>query len=280
VDEEELVAELYRVPPGEFVAARNAKVRELRAAGERDAAAAIAKLRRPNTTEWALNMASREHSGPIAGWADAADAVRDAQEAAATGQRVDLRTALTTLRARTADVMSAASEWAPSDALSLALHEVAASPDTTNALRAGVLGAPGEPASRPGTVPARSEPRRSTRTTEASAKPDKAELRHDREADKARAAVEQAAAGVDEAKAAATAAADAQRAAEAELTAATEEVQTARRQLQAAEAGRRDAEKRHRDTRRVATEAAKKLDRAQRAHDAAVSRLDHVTKSS
>jgi hypothetical protein len=278
VDADELVTELYGVPPGEFVAARNAKVRELRAAGQRDAAETIAKLRRPNSTEWALNMAARAQPGAVAAWADAADEVRQAQEATAAGRQVDLRASLTTLRARTADMVSAASQWAASDALSLALHEIAASPDATDALRAGVLGAPRAPAGeRPAAARDTPRQRRSTRTVADSATRE-AERGQDRAADRARVAVERAAAEVDEARAAATTAADVQRAAEAELTATTDEVRSARRHLFEAEASQREAEKRQREARRAESDAGKRLARAQRAHDDALARLDKITK--
>jgi hypothetical protein len=45
---ETAVAALYRLPLGEFVAARDQLARQLRAAGDRDAARQVARLRRPS----------------------------------------------------------------------------------------------------------------------------------------------------------------------------------------------------------------------------------------
>jgi hypothetical protein len=39
--------ELYGLPPGEFTSARDARVKELRADGDRDAATAVKALRKP-----------------------------------------------------------------------------------------------------------------------------------------------------------------------------------------------------------------------------------------
>lgn len=49
------VAQLYREPPGTFVAARNRLVKDLRARGEREAAAELAAMRRPTLSVWAAN---------------------------------------------------------------------------------------------------------------------------------------------------------------------------------------------------------------------------------
>ena len=50
---------LYAVAPDAFVEARNALVKELKAAGDKEEAAAVAKLRRPSATAWALNQLAR-----------------------------------------------------------------------------------------------------------------------------------------------------------------------------------------------------------------------------
>ncbi|MFL6185898.1 MAG: hypothetical protein ACJ745_13955, partial [Actinomycetes bacterium] len=53
------VAGLYRLPPGEFVAARDQLARQLRAAGGREAARRVAALRRPSISAWAANQLAR-----------------------------------------------------------------------------------------------------------------------------------------------------------------------------------------------------------------------------
>ena len=51
--------ELYAAPPADFVARRNALVRELKAAGRSDNAKAVGTLRRPRLSEFTLNAAVR-----------------------------------------------------------------------------------------------------------------------------------------------------------------------------------------------------------------------------
>ena len=96
---------LYTTVPTEFVAARNALVKELRRAKERDEAAVVAALRRPDWTDWALNVVAAEHADAVEKFVTAAGDVRDAQAAAIEGRGgLDVRAALRTLRERTTDV--------------------------------------------------------------------------------------------------------------------------------------------------------------------------------
>jgi hypothetical protein len=55
----DLVDPLYAGPPEEFVAARDALAKRLRADGDRATAAEVAKLRRPTATAAALNQVAR-----------------------------------------------------------------------------------------------------------------------------------------------------------------------------------------------------------------------------
>lgn len=59
MDVGEVAGELYSLPPGEFTAARNRRAAEARTAGDRDLAAAIAKLRRPTRGAWLVNAVVR-----------------------------------------------------------------------------------------------------------------------------------------------------------------------------------------------------------------------------
>ena len=144
---------LYATVPTEFVAARNALVKELRRAKERDEAALVAALRRPDWTDWALNVVAAEHDRRRrASSRTAAGDVRDAQAAAIEGRAgPDVRAALRALRERTTDVSrkaAAALEHvgrAPGTAeLTARLSEIAGHAVTTDQLRMGVLGS-GEP---------------------------------------------------------------------------------------------------------------------------------------
>jgi hypothetical protein len=87
--------DLFAVAPDEFVAARDELVRELRAAGDKDEAAAIKKLRRPAVPVWALNQVARSDAGVIEELRDAAAAARSAQDNVLGGADADeLRNAL------------------------------------------------------------------------------------------------------------------------------------------------------------------------------------------
>lgn len=85
-----LVDALYALPAGEFVAARNALAKELKAGGDKEAGSAVAKLRRPTSTAWALNQIAREDADLL----DAALAARADLRAATEGTgELDVRAA-------------------------------------------------------------------------------------------------------------------------------------------------------------------------------------------
>jgi hypothetical protein len=53
---DEIVRELYVLPPAEFVTARNELVRQARAAGSREVAEGLRQLRRPTRSAWLVNL--------------------------------------------------------------------------------------------------------------------------------------------------------------------------------------------------------------------------------
>jgi hypothetical protein len=53
---DEIVRELYVLPPADFVTARNELVRKARAAGSRDVAERLQQLRRPTRSAWLVNL--------------------------------------------------------------------------------------------------------------------------------------------------------------------------------------------------------------------------------
>jgi hypothetical protein len=57
---DQAAAELYSLAPEEFIKARNARARELKAEGKRDQADAVGKLRKPTLAAWAVNQLARE----------------------------------------------------------------------------------------------------------------------------------------------------------------------------------------------------------------------------
>ncbi len=85
--------ELFDRPPSEFVAARNALVRRLRAAGDREAAGEVSRLRRPTQSVWALNQVARHEPDLIADLGDAGSQLRTATQEALDGDPSALRLA-------------------------------------------------------------------------------------------------------------------------------------------------------------------------------------------
>jgi hypothetical protein len=145
--DEQLLHQLLATPPDEFVAARNAIVKRLKADGDREQAAETAAVRRPAWVDWALNVTAFEHAADVARFADAAEAIRDAQRGAVTGRSgVDLRTAMTGLRDRTGElarranaVLTRHGRPAALPDITERLAEVAVSDASTEQLRAGLL---------------------------------------------------------------------------------------------------------------------------------------------
>lgn len=143
VDVARLVGELYAVEPGEFVATRKRLAAELKAAGEKEAAATFVKLRKPTVLEHALNETARSDPEVVDAWASAVDAVGAAQSAAIGGGAAGpLREATATLRAATSALVRAATQHAgAAKAGELATFLAGlATPTGTSSLRRGVLG--------------------------------------------------------------------------------------------------------------------------------------------
>ena len=65
MDLERVSQELYRLPPTEFTAARNAKAAEARLQGRADLATSLKKLRRPSVGAWLANLLVVEDSRDV-----------------------------------------------------------------------------------------------------------------------------------------------------------------------------------------------------------------------
>ena len=88
------VDELYAADPAEFVAARNALVKQLKADGDKEGAAAIGALQKPTKVAWAINQVVRQDPGRIAELRAAGEELRDRQaEALSSGEAGALRDA-------------------------------------------------------------------------------------------------------------------------------------------------------------------------------------------
>jgi len=80
VDINAVADELYSQPPEEFTAARNVFEKEAKASGDKQLAAAIHQLRKPNTAAWLANQLVREHSDQVKTFLELGAAMRHATE--------------------------------------------------------------------------------------------------------------------------------------------------------------------------------------------------------
>lgn len=80
MDVDEVADELYRLPPAEFVPARDARAAEARAQGDRAAADAIKKLRKPTAAAWLANLLSRGRREDVDRLLDLGRSLREAQD--------------------------------------------------------------------------------------------------------------------------------------------------------------------------------------------------------
>jgi hypothetical protein len=166
VDADEVAGELYALPPQEFTAHRNARAKEAKAAGDLEAAARIAALRKPTVVAWLLNLLVRELPDEIDGFLDLGDALRDAtatlsgpQLRQLSGQRNRLVMALV----RKARELGRQADHRTTEDVARGLEETLAAaltdPAIAEQLRSGRLTsgltATGFPTPAPGTVPAR-----------------------------------------------------------------------------------------------------------------------------
>jgi hypothetical protein len=180
---EKAANELYGLPPGEFTGARDARVKELRAAGERDAANEVKGLRKPTVAAWALNQLSRRRGKDLDRLLTAGECLRAAQEELlAGGDRAALQEATAGERELVAKLSAGAAAMAGEagergsglqEKVAETLHAAALDEETADELRAGRLmrereaiggfGAAGggpAPPKRPARRPARKEPAR------------------------------------------------------------------------------------------------------------------------
>ena len=78
VDVEAVADELYALPREEFTAARDARAKAARVAGDRDLATAIGRLPKPTSAAWVANLLAREHPGDVHNLHELGAALREA----------------------------------------------------------------------------------------------------------------------------------------------------------------------------------------------------------
>lgn len=142
-----LVDALARTAPDEFVVRRNALAKQLGAAEQRDAATAVAAMRKPTWIDWALCELAHASPQEVGAFVELAVAVRDAQSAAIEGREGgDLRSAMRRMREAASSLARSASlllvgAGRPADDLGIVrrLTELATSTTSLERLRAGRL---------------------------------------------------------------------------------------------------------------------------------------------
>jgi hypothetical protein len=84
---DEVVAELLAGPLDEFTSRRNAKAKELKAAGRRDQADEVVKLKKPPVAVWAVNQLARRNKPVLDRLRGAGERVVQAQAGAVAGRK-------------------------------------------------------------------------------------------------------------------------------------------------------------------------------------------------
>lgn len=139
---------LFALPAGEFVAARDALAKQVRAEGDKDAAAEVKALRRPTVAAWAVNQVARttRTKKDVAALVQVGDRLRDAHQALLAGEGdADIRTATAERRKLVAKLTKAAVELlgpageAQRDAISNTFDAAVADPAAGALVRAGRL---------------------------------------------------------------------------------------------------------------------------------------------
>ena len=193
---EEAAEKLYGLPPGEFTRARDERAKELRGAGDRDAANAVKALRRPTVAAWALNQLARARRKELDKLLSAGEDLRAAQEELlAGGDRAGFQEAAARERDLVAKLASDAAALASEagergtglqEKVAETLHAAALDEKTADEVRAGRLvkereaiggfGAAGGGPARGGEAPARAAKRRPAKRSPRKPQPDRQAL--------------------------------------------------------------------------------------------------------
>lgn len=153
MDVEQAIAELYGLPPGEFIGRRDELARQLRDEGDREAAGNVGKLRKPTVAAWAVNQLARREPDDLAAVLELADEVEKAQRRAVSGRKAPLRETVRELRSAITGLTGVASAYLkdvggqPSthrDAIAATLQAATVDDEVREAVREGRLERPAE----------------------------------------------------------------------------------------------------------------------------------------
>jgi len=259
---EQAADELYGLAPGEFTSARDARAKELRGAGDREAANAVKALRKPTVAAWALNQLSRRKGKDLDRLLAAGEKLRGAQEELlAGGDRSAFQKAAARERELVAELTATAMELAGEGGTGLeekvaaTLHAAALDEDTADELRAGRLLREREAIGGFGAAPPAGGSRPAPRAKKPAPAARKRDAKRERaKAEDARARERLAAARTDE------------RHARRELEAAEKALQSAATRAEAAEAHAAEASKRAKTAKQRLEEARRAQTAARKAH--------------
>jgi hypothetical protein len=142
----EIADDLYALAPGEFTAARDAKVKELKGT---DLAASVKALKKPGLAAWVVNLLVRRESGQVDQLLNVGAALRDAQAAMSAGelraltkQRRQVTAAVTTQARHLAAEAGHKVTQAVADQVESTLTAAMVDEDCGRAVRSGLLIAP------------------------------------------------------------------------------------------------------------------------------------------
>lgn len=138
---------LYALPPDRFIAARDEAVAEARAAGDREAAARLGKLRRPTVAAWLVNLLAVHRPDEVGELLDLAGALREAQQQLrgdalrelSSRRREAVAGLVRQVRGLAVDAGRPARESLPLAEVEATLSAALADPDVADAVRAGTL---------------------------------------------------------------------------------------------------------------------------------------------
>ncbi|WP_353650908.1 hypothetical protein ABLG96_08450 [Nakamurella sp. A5-74] len=139
------LGELYTGPPAEFVVRRKNLVAAVRAAGDKEAARAVAALRKPTTPAWVVNLLAEDgRTAP-----ELLELAAEIAAAVTAGERAELRTLAAAQRILVIDVLERAAELAAASGTTIppaaaevveaAVRGVLTDPSTAEQLFTGVL---------------------------------------------------------------------------------------------------------------------------------------------
>ena len=142
----EVADELYGLPPGDFITARDERARAAKAAGRGEDAAAIKKLARPTTSAWLVNQLSRGAPGQLGRLFEVGAELQEAQRTLdgdrlreLSGQRRQVVSDLLPVAAGLAGEAGQAASAAVLEEVRATLEAALADQDARDAVRAGRL---------------------------------------------------------------------------------------------------------------------------------------------